>query len=345
MKSKNPLFVIYNDLHLGVGNEEEILVSIRHMINYMIEREVDTVIFAGDFFHSRSNQTESVLNTAAEILRLIFEAGLRHILFPGNHDKTSYFTESSFMDTFKYHPGVEFYSDVTLLDIKGVSVTLIPFWDDSILVPKISEAKGSDLLISHFEMLGSSHLGKVSEKVTITPKTLNKWKRVYLGHYHNTMDITASITHLPSLRQNSFGEDSNKGFTIITEDLNYEIVPGVFKKFNKISLNIEELSSSDITELIELHKNSEDSVRFEFFGSESSLKALDKEQFQGTNIDIKLKYEKKYQDEVTVEPVLIKKFDKAQILKTFENFCEEKNYDYIQGLALLEDFFKRQGVA
>lgn len=341
MKSKKPLFIIYNDMHLGTGNEEAILVSIRHMISYALENDLDTVVFNGDFFHSRSNQTQSVLTTATEIFKLIHEAGLRHIINVGNHDKQSYFLNDSYLDVYKYHPGVKLYDDVVCIKIKGVSCTLMPFWDDSILVPKIAEAKGSDLLIGHFEMQGSAHLGKVSEKTTITPKTLSKFKKVYLGHYHNTMEITEDIIHLPSLRQSSFGEDSNKGFSVIFDDLSYEIIPGVFKKFNKLVLKIDELTSKDIKNLIDTHKNSEDVIRFEFVGTEANLKAIDKNQFKDTNIDVKLKFDKSFDLKEVAKPVLIKKFDKTSVYENFKRFCDDKNYDYIQGLAILDEFFKR----
>lgn len=339
--SKVKKFIIWNDLHLGIGNEEAVIVSVKHMISYLLEHNLKTLVFAGDFFHSRSNQTESVLNAANEVFRLIHQAGIRHILIPGNHDRTSYFSFSSFLDVFKHHPGVELYTELTHLEIEGIKVTLLPFFDDSILVPMIEQSEGSQMLISHFDMQGSTHLGKVCEKASITKRTVKKWDKVYLGHYHNTHEISKDIVHLPSLRQSSFGEDDNKGFTIIYDDLSYEIVPGVFKRFNKLVLNIDELSNDDIKELISIHSNSSDTIRFEFIGEETKLKALDKEQFLGTGIDVKLKFQKKYKVEDAVKPELIKKFDRGQIEESFKEFCEEKDYSYKEGVVMLNEFLNK----
>ena len=339
--SKVKKFIIWNDLHLGIGNEEAVIVSVKHMISYLLEHNLKTLVFAGDFFHSRSNQTESVLNAANEVFRLIHQAGIRHILIPGNHDRTSYFSFSSFLDVFKHHPRVELYTELTHLEIEGIKVTLLPFFDDSMLVPMIEQSEGSQILISHFDMQGSTHLGKVCEKASITKRTVKKWDKVYLGHYHNTHEITKDIVHLPSLRQSSFGEDDKKGFTIIYDDLSYEIVPGVFKRFNKLVLNIDELSNDNIKELISIHSNSSDTIRFEFIGEETKLKALDKEQFLGTGIDVKLKFQKKYKVEDTVKPELIKKFDRGQIEKSFKEFCEEKDYLYEEGVVMLNEFLNK----
>lgn len=336
-----PLFIIFNDAHLGPGNEEATLHSVRQMLTYAIEHKIKTIIFAGDLFHSRSNQKESVLNACDEIFREIYEAGMLFYIFPGNHDKTSYFSHSSFLHSYRFHPGVRYNDSLENIIIEGKKITLLPFFDDSMLVPMLEEAEGGDILVSHFEMKGSSHLGQVSDKSTITRKTLKKWKKTYLGHYHNTHEITPDIVHLPSLRQQSFGEDSNKGFTVIYEDLSYEIIKGSFVEFKKLTLDIDTLTTNEIKELIKLHSGSKDTVRFELVGEESKLKALDKEQFKGTGIDIKVKYEKKF-DVAVAAPVLIQKFDLSQVVVTFKEFCLDKGYDHEIGFKYLSKFLNKE---
>ena len=138
-------------------------------------------------------------------------------------------------------------------------------------------------------MAGSTHLGNTSEKSSINKELLSKFTKTYLGHYHNHHEITKDIIHLPSLRQSNFGEDDNKGFSILYKDLSYEIVNGEFKKYKKIVLNVDETTQADISKLINKYSNSKDTIRFEFIGSEQKLKAIDKGQFKGSEIDVKLK--------------------------------------------------------
>ena len=206
----------------------------------------------------------------------------------------------------------------------------------------LQEHKGNDVLISHFEMAGSTHLGKVSQKASINKKLLSKWKKVYLGHYHNHHEITKDIIHLPSLRPGNFGEDNNKGFTILFDDLSYELVQGEFKKFTKIVINVDETNTSELKELILTHQNSGDTIRFEFIGSESKLKALDKAQFKDTGIDIKVKYEAKYdfEDENLTLPTITEHYGIEEVKVSFKEFCEEKGYEHKVGLTLLEEFLK-----
>lgn len=338
---KKPIAIIFNDAHLKTGNEQDIIESVKHLLSYAKSNNINTIIFAGDLFDSRSFQRQSVLEAFDKILCMIDDAGCTLHLFPGNHDKTVYSSFYSFLDIYRYHPCVEFTRTVKNIEISGVSITLLPFFSDEMLIPMIEEHEGADVLISHFEMEGSVHLGRVSEKTTINKKLLSKWKKVYLGHYHNHVEITKDITHLPSLRQSNFGEDSNKGFSVLYEDLSYEIIKGCFREYKKITIDLDSTSQTDIKTLIKTHENSDNSIRFEFIGEESKLKALDKSQFKGTDIDIKIKYEKKYDyDDKDLElPTVVERYGREQIVTTFEQFCEDKGYDHKNGLALLDEFF------
>lgn len=338
MKTKKPIFIIFNDAHLGVGNEQEVVKSVIHMLDYATTHSIENIIFAGDLFHSRKHQEESVLRAFDEILALFVQHEKKLYIFAGNHDKTSYFSYGSFLDSYRYHPNVYLNTHPKDIIIANKKITLIPFFDDSILVPLLEQHEGGDILISHFEMYGSSYLGRVSDKSTITKELLSKWKVTYLGHYHNYHQVAKGIYHLPSLRQSSFGEDNNKGFTIIYDDLSFHIVKGVFKEFKKEIINVDKLSLVDIKELINTHKNSTDTVRFELVGSETKLQIFDKSIFENTGIDIKSKFTKVYD----VEPVLIKEFDKSNIQELFKQFCTDKKHDYKKGVIFLDKYLVNQ---
>lgn len=339
---KKPLAIIFNDAHLKTGNEQDVIRSVKHMLKFAKSKKITKLIFAGDLFDSRSFQRQSVLQAFDEIIDLIHKAKMKMYIFPGNHDKTVYSSFDSFLDIYRYHPSIEFNKTIKNIELDGIKITLLPFFDDDMLIPMIEQHEGGDVLISHFEMAGSTHLGKVSSKTSINKKLLSKWKKVYLGHYHNYHEITKDIVHLPSLRQANFGEDDNKGFTILYDDLSYELVKGEFKKFVKISINVNETSTKEIKELIEVHKNSDNTIRFEFTGDESKLKALDKSQFKDTGIDIKVKFNVKYDfdDENLQLPTVTEYYGEEEVKTSFKQFCEEKGYDYEYGSKLLEEFLK-----
>lgn len=338
-----PIAIIFNDAHLKTGNEQEVIHSVKHMLTYAKKEGITNLIFAGDLFDSRSFQRQSVLHAFDQILEMINNAGCTLYIFPGNHDKTVYASYDSFLDVYRHYPGVVFNRELSVIDIDGITITLLPFFSDDMLIPMLENAKGTDVLISHFEMAGSTHLGKTSEKSTINKELLSKWNKTYLGHYHNHHEITKDIVHLPSLRQANFGEDDNKGFSILHEDLSYKIVQGNFKRFKKVVVNINTTSAADISKLIKTYQNSSDTIRFEFVGDESKLKALDKGQFNDTGIDVKIKYDVKY-DYTDVEsslPTIVEHYGEDQVREAFKGFCDDKGYEYEEGIILLNNFLKQ----
>ena len=339
--SKKPVAIIWNDVHLKTGNEDAVLEAFKYMVEYAKANGISKTIFAGDLFDSRTFQRLKVLDTFDQMLEILDKENMTVDLVPGNHDKTLYGSVDSFLKYYRYHSSVRYFDRPAVQVIDGISLTYIPFFSDDKLIPMLEETKGSDILISHFEMQGSTHLGSVSEKSTINKKLLSKWKKVYLGHYHNHHEITKDIVHLPSFIQNNFGEDSNKGFSVLYDDLSYEIVKGRFKEFTKVVIDLEETNISEIKELVKTYSNNENTVRFELIGTEAKLKGFDKSILDGSGIDLKKKFEKKFTFEDTEKkPELIEKFSKENIFETFKEFCEEKDLDHNDGEYLLKKFFK-----
>lgn len=337
---KKPVAIIFNDTHLKTGNEVDIELSVDHMLEYAVENSIDTLIFAGDLFDSRSFQRQELLLTLGRILKKVHEKNLLLYMFPGNHDKTVYSSFDSFLEPYKHYPNVIFNREISRIELKGITIDLLPFFSNEMLVPMIEKAEGADILISHFEMNGSSNLGHIIDDSPINRTMLKKWKKVYLGHFHNHMEITKNVVHLPSLRQNNFGEDANKGFSVLYNDLSYEVVEGRFKKFWKIDIDLNNVSIGEIQKLIKTHRNSTNTVRFEFTGDENKLKALDMEQFKGTDIDAKRVYEKNFDVAKLEMPKLVKKHSKSSVVEDLETFCKEKGYDINVGKALLLEFLK-----
>lgn len=339
-----PIAIIFNDAHLKTGNEQDVIHSVRHMLSYAKTEGIDKLIFAGDLFDSRSFQRQSVLQAFDEILEMVNNAGCTLYIFPGNHDKTVYASYDSFLDVYRHYPGVVFNRELSVIDIDGITITLLPFFSDDMLIPMLENAEGTDVLVSHFEMAGSTHLGQTSKKSTINKELLGKWKKTYLGHYHNHHEITKDIVHLPSLRQTNFGEDDYKGFSILHEDLSYKIVEGNFKRFKKVVININTTSAADISKLIKTHANSSDTIRFEFVGDESKLKALDKKQFSDSGIDVKIKYDVKYDytDSELTLPSIVEEYGEDQVREAFKDFCDDKGYEHEEGIILLNQFLKNK---
>ena len=338
---KKPITIIFNDIHIKNGNEDSVYEGVKHLVEYANKVGVKEVILNGDVFDSRSFQRLSHLKCFENILELFRVNGILCHTNVGNHDKTLYNSVESFLDAFKYHPSIKLYPKIEDVKIMDKIFTFSPFFEDSILCKQLEEHSGTDVLIGHWSCDGSTYLGKTDENKVINKKLLSKWDKVYLGHYHNYHEVNSNTTHLPSLLQDNFGEDNIKGFSVIYDDLSYEVIKGKFKEFKKVVIDLNETSIQSIKELIKNDKNSSNVVRFEFIGEESKLKSLDKSIFKDTGIDVKLKYDKKYDfnDSNLEMPKITEVFTKKDIEEDFKSFCDKKDYDHNYGKTLLKKFF------
>lgn len=340
-------FIIFNDVHLKPGNEDEILVSIQHMLDYGRSIGVDQYVCAGDFFDSRSFQRLKVLTTFYKILEMFHSNGVLLIIFPGNHDKAKYESEESFIEPFQSHPAMIYINQPDIMVIEGHTVAILPFFHDGMLIDMIKNLPPAEILISHFEMNGSVSLGRVSEHRAISPSMLDKFDRVFLGHFHDYHRVSDGIYHLPSFRQNNFGEDVNKGFTVINEDGSHEIIQGVFKRFKKVNIDLDAMTTKEIDSLLKTHQNSENAVRFSFTGSESKLKALKKGKFIEAGIDVEIKYQFDFDADNVILPTadelkVTQKHTEQSIHTLFENFCKENKLKYKEGVILLNNFLNKK---
>ena len=67
---RDVLAIVFNDIHLKDGNEDEVYKSTVHMVNYAVENKIKNLIFAGDLFDSRSYQRQKQLTTLDKMLDL-----------------------------------------------------------------------------------------------------------------------------------------------------------------------------------------------------------------------------------------------------------------------------------
>jgi exonuclease SbcD len=335
--------VHFNDIHIKNGNENDIYEAIKFMVEYCVENGIKNLICGGDVFDSRSFQRLSHLQCWIDCLELFRLNEMKCYINVGNHDKSLYNKKENFIDPFKYHPSIELFDDIKTIELNGKKVTFSPFFSNDILVPMLNEHKGADVLIGHWSMEGSTYLKQVSES-PINKKLLLKWNKVFLSHYHNYHKLGKDISHLPSLIQDNFGEDNLKGFTVIYEDLSYEVIKGKFKEFKKVVIDLNEKSMDYVKKLIKEQQNSSDVLRFEFTGDETKLKSLNKSIFANTGIDIKLKFDKKYDfDDSQLEmPNVIESYGKEDIENEFKSFCNNKGYDFDFGSILLKKFFDKK---
>lgn len=341
---KEPIAIISTDKHLQEANALELLDIAEQEIALAQEQGVDTVIWLGDIFDSRLSQRQELLTCLTEMIELYHEHGITLLCIPGNHDKTDYESDESFLTAYKYHPGFNLYETPTCIDLKGVECHFLPFYAQDVWLEKFAELPTPkskiSILFSHTAVQGSiNNDGKVvNNKIPL--KLFSKYGKVMLGHYHDAQQPGANVFHLPSTRQNNFGEDEEKGFTVLYSDTSFKFVKAQFVPYKEIKVDVLKTSKEEILKLAKTNTDGVN-VRITLVGDQQAVKAVNKKVFTEHGISVKAKYTDVEVTEAE-EAEVVQELSGTDIAEKFKAFCDEKGYEYDEGYKLLKEVMQWQ---
>ncbi len=349
MDKEEVVLIMSTDWHIKRDNKEEIIKLFEQKIHLADELQQTDIFVLGDIFDSRVSQRLDVLDTLEEILGMAEYDGITVHMIPGNHDKTDYYSERSFLRYFRHHPAMNLIEkyDVAKADGKHV-IHMLPFFakDSDLWKKNLGEAiaatkrfpKHNHILLSHCSVVGSVNNdgSKVTDGVKVS--ALKAFKYVFLGHYHNKQKPAKNVWHIPSLRQNNFGEDEKKGFTVLYADGELETVSPDFTRYKKVKIDLSSMSHEEVMEIADTYKGKtkDNKIRFEIAGNEAEVQSFDVGYLNELGIDVKKKRKDlvpQEEDLVITDELFIWK--PKDIIKRFEGFCEDNNVDYKQGKELL----------
>lgn len=327
--AKKVKYVISNDWHLQSRNLDQKKDLVRQKIELCKKVDCDKVIIAGDIFESRVSQRQDVLSAFGEILGMFNESNIYVFVIVGNHDKTVYTSKNSFLDSYSHHPMVHLVNDVT--EFSGV--VMVPFFTDEILTEIIPKGEEGKVLVSHFAVTGSKNNDGTIVENGLTQSMFADYDVVLLGHYHNHQVIGKNIVHMPSLQQESFAEDDNKGFTLLYDDHTWEIVNSEFRKYVDTYIDVDKLTKKEVTEIIS--KIDTGNVnRVTMSGSKEKLKVYKDAEFASRGISLKKK-DTECEINDNVPQVDYREIKEDDIIRLFGEFCEMKGYNQEEGLKFL----------
>lgn len=271
-KSNSPIAIIIADTHLSENTVEQNHSVFSQAFKLCAEMGVRIIFHLGDIFNSRKGQPEIVLNTFKEILDSAAEKEISIIAIPGNHDKSSYVSESSYLDAFNGHPAFTVVTAGSLYNIGSVNVFFCPYYDEKLLYPqKLKEVmdyvevnKGAtNILLTHCSIDGVTNNSGLVVKNEVPHKAFEAFNAVFVGHYHNRQAFS-NIVYIGSSDPRNFGEDEHKGCVVLNDDGSYEFVNFAFKPFITIDMVSSDLTLEVISKVKD--KTQEANIRFRVQG-------------------------------------------------------------------------------
>ncbi len=337
MKGHYPCLLLLNDIHISKDNIPAFKANWQEAIDICRKMDVKEIAIGGDLFFSRAAQTLDVLLAVHDALLTAAEHGIHVTIAEGNHDKVNQENERGYCHVFDQHSNVlvcdEFVSLPLGDDCRFVLHMMGYFPEDGSfctrldrLKEEVLDPKRLNFLYIHEGINGA--LAQPNDK-ELPAKIFEDFDKVFVGHYHNRTIIDKTrIEYIGSSRQHNFGEDEEKGYTVIYTDGSHEFIKNQANtRYRVIDVSAERAGLHLMDELREIDADGRYKVKVRVHAPQAAMKSVDKAALLDAGAT---KVELIADDEEMLEVAassLFEKFDSHRIRETYEEFCREKQID------------------
>ena len=335
-----PVALLMNDLHISKDNILEFEKNWNEALSICEEYSIDQILIGGDVFTTRNVQHLMPVKTVMRCLDKTYVKGIKTTISFGNHDCPIYGEKDSWCDILAYIPGVEIVNDFKIIDLGDKVLAMVAYFpEETVMVGKLEEVdkclkeQGYDfsdvVLYLHSGVHGA--LGDFDVPNEIPQEPLLKYCRVLCAHYHNrTIIADTDIEYIGSSRAHTFGEDEDKGYTLLYADGSTSFV--------KNEVNIRYVTEDITIKSLSDWKKTYDSrykVRLKIHCTAAEADTVDKEDLfsRGAN-KIEFVTEKLQAIEAS-QTEMEEKFDNKNLQIEYKSFCKEKDIDSRFGIDYL----------
>lgn len=227
---RNLKIAIFSDIHIHPHSSSfdklnNCLDCLEWIYSETKKRGIKYLIFIGDLFHDRRSINTYAYHKTYDILKK-YKDDITSFYLLGNHD-IYYKNKTTVNSVSPISEIVNVIDKPTTISIEDRDFDFLPYTEDPI--ESFSHLGMSDILFGHLSVpeaiLNSKYNTKyrsddIVQEIKETPKEyLDKYKKVFLGHFHYKQKISESIEYVGSPLQISFNEAMDKkGFIIFNAD-------------------------------------------------------------------------------------------------------------------------------
>jgi exonuclease SbcD len=315
-----PIALLMNDLHIAKDNVLEYEKNWNEALKICEEYNIKQIYIGGDVFTTRNVQHLAPVMTVLRCLDRTISKGIETTIAFGNHDCPVYGEKDNWCDVLCRTNGVEVVNNIMVTDLGDKVLAMIAYFpEETMMEDKLKEldAMLDGLHISYSDVVLYIHagvhgaLGNFDVPNEMPQEPLLKYYKVLCAHYHNrTVLEDTNIEYIGSSRAHTFGEDEEKGYTLlypdgetsfvknevntryVTEDVMLKNLPdweNVYDERYKIRLRIHcqaaEADTIDKSDLIARGANKIEFVTEKLQAIENSQSEMD-ERFDNKNLQI-----------------------------------------------------------
>lgn len=330
--------LLLNDIHVSKDNIPEYLANWHEALEVCATHGIKEIAFGGDMFQSRSSQTLDVLLAVHDALLEAERSDIHVILANGNHDKVNQENVRGYCHVFDQHPNVTmvdtFYT-VTREEWDFALHVGAYFPEEGTFTERLKEWQSTNTMDGKLNYLYvhegvNGALGQPNEK-ELPAKVFKDFDRVFVGHYHNRTQVKPNIEYIGSSRQANFGEDEEKGYTLLYTDGSTEFVKNRANiRYQVIDVDAKHVNVHLNDRLEEVRADGRYRTKVRIHGSSADTTNISKEQLlqSGAN-KVEIVHEEAAPSGGESSG-LFEKFDSRKIQESYKSFCREKDIENME---------------
>ena len=345
MSEKIPSALLLNDIHVSKDNIPEFQRNWDEALSICDQYKIEDLIIGGDLWLSRSSQTLSTLMAVRQAIIKATTSGITVTIAEGNHCKVDQESILGYSHLFSEYPHVYIVDDYSIIDISdNVELYIMSYFpENGSFIDRLKQMVKTELNPAIHNIL-YIHEGINGALSTPNDKELPAnifcdFNTVLVGHYHNRCIIKGTnIEYIGSSRQHNFGEDEEKGYTIVYNDGSYEFIKNQANvRYKVLDIQASQINSKLINKLDDMKADGRYKIKTRINCTTKEAASIDKQKLLeagATKVEI-------VTEEVAVTKIaahsLDKKFDKSGIKQEYTSFCANKGISNIEmGLQYLD---------
>lgn len=349
---RSPIALLFNDIHVAKDNIAEFNANWDEMLSLCEEYQIDDVVIGGDMFTASASQRLPVLLAVKHAIQKATSKNLFLTIAEGNHCKIDLEAIEGYSHVFSGYKDVDIVDVYKVLewdDCKFALVVMSYFPENGSFTKKLADLKEDlvnqykydlDHVILYIHEGIKGALGNLDIPKEVPTEIFNDFHSVLVAHYHDRVELAGTdIMYIGSSRQNNFGEDEEKGYTILYDDGTTSFIKNnVNTRYVTIDVAIEDIDDDFMKKLADYHNCPPVpyKVRVRIKCTDAQAKAYDKKILLDAGANkVEFKTDKT-ETIVTKSASIDEKYDKNGIKKEYQTFCSEKNIDSKLGMKYLD---------
>jgi len=342
--------LMINDIHISKDNIPDFILNWGEALDICTGLKINTIALGGDLFQSRAAQTLDVLLAVHDALTNAELKGITVVLANGNHDLVDQEAIRGYCHVFSRHANVIVINDFLTLAEEGwdFSLHMIAYFPENgsftdklnALIHGSLDTERKNYLYIHEGINGALLHSSDNE---LPAHIFKDFDKVFVGHYHNRCVIAdTNIEYIGSSRQHNFGEDEEKGYTVLSSDGSQEFVKNKANtRFMVIDVPLEKVNIHLKDHLDEIKADGKYKVKVRVHCDTADANSIDKNELVKSGASKVEVITKDPELKAITSTGLFEKFDSNKIRENYQQFCREKDIEDISlGLSYLSKIDK-----